>query len=420
MKKRNLVLLICTIIMMFAPQILILFRYHLNINYNITSIPFYFTLPILIVFYIFDIKKKKSIDVFDILFYILIITSIITTIFSIYPYISIFGNDVRKEGLISILSYYALFINWKNNNNKELIRKVLKSIIILGILNSVYALLQSYTSLDFILRFQFHPNMATGLCVNPNFLGSLMVIELCIVSVYYLTTNKSKKSTIIVLILFFISLINCESIGPLFTYVLTLMISILYLYKNKKIKNSIIKLVLILIITFISVFTLNAKVIKQARCELCNASSSVNSGVSGRIKVWKNTFRYNVKTYWITGTGFENFTFAYPNKIKKHIEKDEIFEKVYIDDSEEFILDKAHNVYLNILADAGIINLIPYLLLCLLVFICGLKNKSILNCILLSAFVGYSIQAFASISVIQVAPIYYIIMGMIVSLKRVE
>ena len=76
------------------------------------------------------------------------------------------------------------------------------------------------------------------------------------------------------------------------------------------------------------------------------------------------------------------------------------------------IADNAHNVYLHTLVSSGILGLIPYLLLCLLVFIKGLRSKDNLTLILLGGFVAYSIQAFANISVIQVAPIYYIIMGL--------
>ena len=76
------------------------------------------------------------------------------------------------------------------------------------------------------------------------------------------------------------------------------------------------------------------------------------------------------------------------------------------------ITDNAHNIYLHTLVSSGLLGLIPYLILCLLVFIKGLKTKSNLMMILLGGFVAYSIQAFANISVIQVAPIYYIIMGL--------
>ena len=55
------------------------------------------------------------------------------------------------------------------------------------------------------------------------------------------------------------------------------------------------------------------------------------------------------------------------------------------------------------------------MLLLLIAFIICLKNKSI---ILTTAFVAYSIQSFANINVIQVVPIYFIILGLILSQSK--
>ena len=82
------------------------------------------------------------------------------------------------------------------------------------------------------------------------------------------------------------------------------------------------------------------------------------------------------------------------------------------------IYDNAHNIYLHTLVSTGLLGLIPYLILCLLTFIKGLKLKDKNGILLFSGFVAYSIQGFANISVIQVAPIYYLIIGLILSIKE--
>ena len=76
------------------------------------------------------------------------------------------------------------------------------------------------------------------------------------------------------------------------------------------------------------------------------------------------------------------------------------------------IVDNPHNVYLHVLVSTGLLGFIPYMILLLVTFIICIKKK---NIILLSAFVAYSIQAFANINVTQVAPIYFIIIGLILS-----
>ena len=82
------------------------------------------------------------------------------------------------------------------------------------------------------------------------------------------------------------------------------------------------------------------------------------------------------------------------------------------------IADNAHNVYLHTLVSSGLIGFIPYILLCLLTFIKGLKTKDNLVMLLFGGFVAYSIQAFGNINVLQVAPIYYVIIGLILSIKQ--
>ena len=141
---------------------------------------------------------------------------------------------------------------------------------------------------------------------------------------------------------------------------------------------------------------------------------TIDSGGNGRLDIWKNTLDV-VKKYPIFGVGYDNLGFAYPNKktqvyytaTNNHIEKKVIEGSLYI--------DNAHNVYLHILATSGILGLIPLLILLFYTFIHGLKSKDKYILIFLGGFVAYSIQAFANISVIDVAPIYYIIMGLILS-----
>ena len=155
-------------------------------------------------------------------------------------------------------------------------------------------------------------------------------------------------------------------------------------------------------------------IIKKERCELCELKSTMESGGNGRLEIWENTLNI-VKKHPIFGIGYDNLGYAYPNKKSKtyfyitnnHTEKEVVSGGAYI--------DNAHNVYLHTLVTSGILGLIPLLILLLYTFIHALKSNNKLIIILLGGFVAYSIQAFANISVIEVAPIYYIIIGLILS-----
>ena len=124
-----------------------------------------------------------------------------------------------------------------------------------------------------------------------------------------------------------------------------------------------------------------------------------------------------IKNNLITGVGYDNFNLAYPEKPRiMYMSKYTL--KGKIEYLTLYIIDNAHNVYLHVFATTGILGLIPYLLLCLLTFIKGLKSKDVKYFAVFGGFVGYSIQAFANLSVIQVAPIYYILIGLILSEQK--
>lgn len=384
------------------------------------AIILYISIPFLMFIYIKDIiDSKRKIDIYDYLFYILTIAGIISTIFSINKGISLFGKDFRHEGFLSVLSYYLLFINWKHNGRSEDIRKFIKLIVIIAILNSIYAILQIYTDFDFIIRFSDDKRMAFGLCINPNFFGSLIVTVLSIVVCNFLMNKKSLKSEYLIIILLFISLINSQSTGPFITLILLILFLIIFLYiKKSLVLKKLLVLCLILITTYTSIYCINKYVYKSSKCEMCSINETIKNGGNGRIGIWKNSLGI-VKDNFLVGVGFDNFYLAYPNaKIDSSISFTITGDTVEKSEFKQYyIIDNAHNVYLHTLTTTGIIGLIPYLLLCLLTFIKGLKSNDKLMFILLSGFVAYSIQAFANISVIEVAPIYFIIIGLILSIK---
>ena len=391
------------------------------------AIVLYISAPILLFIYIKQIKDtKRKLDIFDYLFYILVIVGLISTMLAINKNLSIFGKDYRHEGLLSILSYYLLFINWKLLGSKEDIKKYIKLFIIIGIVNSIYAIFQIYLPFTFVIKYGNDVQMASGLCGNPNFLGSLIVTVISIVTCSLLINNESILKNTITIILLFITLINCQSTGPFLAYILLILLLIGFLYKKKclVLKNVLI-LFIVLISVYISIFFINKNLYEASgnkyKCEMCISSvkETINNGGTGRLDIWKNSLGI-VKGNFIFGVGFDNFYLAYPNpKIDNLISfsiTNGVIEKSPF--KSYYIVDNAHNVYLHTLVSNGLLGLIPYLLLCLLTFIKGLKSNNKLIFILLSGFVAYSIQAFANISVIQVAPIYFVIIGLILSENR--
>lgn len=397
----------------------------------------YFSIPFLIYVYIKNIiKSDRDFDIYDYIFFALVLAGFIASLFSIDGNISWFGKEYRHEGFFTVLSYYLLFITWKVEGNKEDIKKIINVLIIMGIINSIYALFQLYTPFRFVLRYSIDTNMVTGISGNPNFFGSLIVTVLSIVTVRFLTESKLSIKNILLIILFFISLINSQSTGPFITYLIVIIFFIVYLLIKKKtfIKN-IIYLILMLIIILFGVLLINKNLFNIEKCEICDLVNFVSNDsdneditqdytnpdyrvTNGRIQLWKESLEI-VKQNLINGVGYDNFHLAY-------YEGENLSSVIFISVDgvtkavPKFyeIFDNAHNVYLHTLISSGLLGLIPYLLLCLLTFIKGLKTKDNLVMLIFGGFVAYSIQAFGNINVLQVAPIYYVIIGLILSIKQ--
>lgn len=433
-KKILTILTLCILIMVpflkFFSMNLEMFGVMQNYDFINPAIILYVSVPFLIFIYIKDIiNKKRKLDIYDYLFYILVFVGILSCMFSIDKMISIFGKDFRHEGFLSVLSYYLLFINWKENGNKEDIKKFLKLLVIIAVINSIYALFQMYTNFNFVLTyFDYQGKMASGMCVNPNFFGSLIVTVLSIVTCNFLIDKeKLNYKKILLLLLLFVSLINCESTGPILTYIIFIIFILVFLrLKKYKVGKRSLILFITVVITYLSLIPINynfvvdkdGNKISKNETSISSIKKTIGSGGNGRLKIWENSLDI-VKENPIIGVGFDNFELAYPNpKIPTGIVMVTTMEEAKTPVTSYYIVDNAHNVYLHTAVSTGLLGLIPYLLLCLLVFIKGLKLKNKLGILLLSGFVAYSIQAFANISVIQVAPIYYIILGLILSLKE--
>ena len=365
-----------------------------NIN---ASIILYLSVPFLLYIYINDIViKKRKLDIYDYSFYLFIFMGIFSTLFSINKVLSIFGKDFRYEGFLSVFCYYLLFMNWKVNANYCDVKKYIKILTNIGIVNSIYALLQIYFPSKYILEYSLDSNMASGLCGNPNFFGSLIVTVICIICCNFLMLNSDYFKNFIYAILLYISLINCQSTGPFITFILCIVMLIIFLaIKKKLILKRALVFFFLLPLLYIGVLHIN-NLNNNYRCEMCIVKETIETGGNGRLNIWKKSLNIVSKNL-IVGVGFDNFHLAYEDN--NYIE----YQKI----------DNAHNVYLHILATQGLIGLVIYLFVCISVFIKGIKSKNIIIYSLLSGFISYSIQALFNISVIQVAPVYYLIMGLI-------
>lgn len=359
---------------------------------------------LLLITYIYLIlSKKEKISYVDIIVYVLIVLAFLSTNYAVDFLKAFFGEDYRYEGLLTILSYYLLILNAKSIRKEKYKKNIIKLFISIGVFQSIYALLQSYTLLPFIRRHSSR-YMAMGLCGNPNFFGSYMVMQSLLVGYMYI--YRSKKRYLLLYVLFSITLYLAESSGPVLSALCALIFSIFVIPKKWK------KILLLIVLMLLS-FVFASKSLKDIQInkyntyiheewEIVEEISSITKKPkeqigNGRLLLWKNSLPL-VKEYWLIGCGLDNFQNVYPNA-------------GYVK------YDKAHNVYLQISVTNGVPALIFFLILLFIAFIKGIKCRNSYIFPIYMAFIGYSIQAFLNISVIDVAPYYYIMLGLIFSEK---
>ena len=355
----------------------------------------------LIIYLYLIFSKKQKLGLIDTIIYMLTILAFLSTKYALDFEKSFFGEIYRDEGLLTILSYYLLILNSRSIKQEKYKKNIIKLFILIGIFQSIYAILQSYTNLSFIRRYSIN-YMAMGLCSNPNFFGSYMVMQVLLIGYIYI--YDSKKKYLLIYILFAISLYIAESTGPVLSVIVALIFSIFVIPSKTK---KIFKLLIILLLSF-SFANLSLKYVQTNKYKTkfiknydiiteikTISTTSVEQIGSGRLKIWKNSIPL-VKKYWLIGCGLDNFKNAYPNL-------------------GNYKVDKAHNVYLQISITNGIPALILFLTLLYTAFLKGIKYKNNFLIPIYMAFIGYSIQAFFNISVVDVAPYYFIIIGLILS-----
>jgi putative inorganic carbon (HCO3(-)) transporter len=187
---------------------------------------------------------KQKIGLVDIILFMLIVLAFFSTNYAIDFEKAFFGEQYRYDGLLTILCYYFLVLNVKSIKNEKYKKIIVKLFISIGVFQAMYGILQSYSDFTFI-RHHSSGHMAMGLCSNPNFFGSYMVMQVLIVGFMYI--YNPKKKYLIIYILFSMALYLAESTGQALSVVLTFIFSIFMV--RKKIKR-IINLIFILLLTF--------------------------------------------------------------------------------------------------------------------------------------------------------------------------
>jgi O-antigen ligase len=370
---------------------------------------------------------------FDIPIFLFLISQIISTYYSIDQHTSIFGYYGRfNGGLLSTITYVILYYGFVSNIhiNKQTIDRILKVNILSSFVVALWAIPDKFgydlTCYIFTKSIkldcwtdQFRPaERAFSTLGQPNWLGAYLCVNLFI-AIYFLLKGKmsfwrtpSWRGTIESLFLLIYILLNLyviyftKSRTSIVAVVISLVL-LLIIYIFNKIKNPIQKIGFIFI-TIILPLVVSMIFFFNSLSDLKVTNSNVTDSLEIRKIVWNGAVGL-VKKYPLFGTGVETFAYAY-NFTRPAIHN--------LTSEWDYVYNKAHNEYLNYLANTGFVGFFTYLFLVLVFYFYVFKKiferKNILfNSLFLGAFTTILVNNFTGFSITIINVLFFLIMAIV-------
>lgn len=372
----------------------------------------------------FKIRKKTI----PILIGVLLFIALLSTFTSLDVSRSIWGDSGRYEGLFMILSYYTIFVSSMLITSEKRKLILLNVFIIIGIIHCGYGICQKFDLLEGIIIDRYG-NSVSGVAGNPNFMGTYTVLLAGLSSAFFYFSKNVKDRILYLFALgvFLITLILTNAMSALFgasIMVITFFTIIVLTWKqytNRNEKLSSFKLLIvgsiIILCGIVSVIMVTGnqyvKQISEMALDLKNLLTggeiTVESGAR-RFLVWKESLSL-IPNYFLFGSGIDTFGLAYHGVFPVR---------------EEFF-NKAHNELIQIVITQGVPALVCYITLYGNVIknaVVKFKKVYITKADLsydfmyyglFIAVIGYIFQAMFNISVIDVAPFFWMIFGLLAS-----
>ena len=396
----------------------------------------------------------------DIPILIFLISQILSTILSIDPHTSFWGYYSRFHGgLASTLSYIVLFyalVTHFSDKSKS-IANLIYTILVSGLVVSVYGVLEHY-GIDKDVWVQDVQNRVFSTLGQPNWLSAYLV---AILPIPFLSTFSQKNRLYSYLygsltFLIFITILFTKSRSGIGATVITITLSLIYLlYRSIRSKKKIFPLLLLSFSLLLSTFLIGSpwtpnpgeiqktlsvggpllpafekylnqvglssqlkpldteKLSDQEKWQVDLESKGIRVGGSNSMEirsiVWKGAVELGKRRPFF-GYGLETFGYTYYNvRPEEHNLVSEW----------DFLYNKAHNEYLNLLANAGLIGLLSYLLLIAAIFKVFLtsliKEENPLHTALLLGFISILITNYFGFSVVCIALFFFLFPAIVIS-----
>ena len=360
------------------------------------------------------------------------VASILATIFSVSPSVSIHGDIFREEGLVTLLAYISLTIIFATAvvSEKQL-KDLLTALLVSGSLVSLYALVQyaGYNPtrhfLPLLRSVENRPGSTIGNC---NFLGKFLVLLLPLFIVYYLMTEKRVEK----LLLAAGCLVSVAALIVTFTraswvsFIVSLIMLLIMLRGTlmwKRVKHLCV-IAAGLIVVFVLVVgykpagenaAAQEKTLDRITKRIALTFDLQKGGIAGRLYLWRKAITligdrpvigYGPDTHALV---MDRFNLEYARKFNC-----------------SGLLDRAHNNYLDIAIAQGLLGLAAYLAI-IITFLVWLvrtlktepdATRQLLYRGILAAVCGYLLNDIFTFSVVSVSPTFWSLLGLTLSIKR--
>jgi O-antigen ligase/tetratricopeptide (TPR) repeat protein len=301
-------------------------------------------------------RLNNSPMLISILFFTFIVG--LADLFGVSPYNSFWSNYERMEGYITILHLTVFFM---------IISSVLKDkkdwiiffniFVVVSMLVSSYALLASLQGTNSPQFAMIYGQRIYGTIGNPPFLASYLMSSVFIALILIFNTQRRflKFFYIFSISINAVAVYYSSSRGPILAAVIGVgTMGLIYLFEKinppgeKLVRKAVLSLVGVFIILSVSFVSFrNADILKQDRTLSRFSTIFSDDSALGRIKTWKLAWE-GIEERPILGWGQENFKGIYTvNPIP--FDEDQVW------------FDRAHNIVIDWLVNAGILGLFSYL-----------------------------------------------------------
>lgn len=372
--------------------------------------------------------KHKGVKVYlsDLLFFVMLIISILSAVFTKNKDAT-FGGFYYDEWLSNFFGYFSLMFAGTFIEDSKLRKNILKAFVFVTLIQTSAAALQTIGI--FNVEVYYDPDVAMerkrsyGLLQHSNWYGGLSVLlYACTSGIYLFTKSKATRNIMFVVsMVCFYTLLSSEArlawVGVA-AYLFFLAVSIIVMklkgYDKDKLRSIVKRFALMILgMAAVTAFVILVcgKLIERIQKTSSELSThSAKSIGSNRGYIWKYGIDA-VPDNWLLGIGLDNYR--------------DVF---YLDPDNKpfFTQGKGHNEYLHYLVTQGVFQLAAYLTLLFHAAVTGTRTvihaekeeDRLVEWVLLGMFFGYIAQAMFNSSVVNVAPYFWITLGMCLTKKH--